>query len=65
MTQYTEAFARMGYAAYCFDFNGSSVFGSKSDGKSTEMSVLTEVRDLESVIDYVSSRPYIDSSNIF
>lgn len=59
VTQYTEALAQMGYAAYCFDFNGGSVMGSKSDGKTTEMSVLTEVADLEAVIDYVLSLPYI------
>ena len=59
VTQYAEALAGMGYAAYCFDFNGGSVMGSKSDGKTTEMSVLTEVADLEAVIDHVSALPYI------
>lgn len=33
VTQYTEMLAGIGYAAYCFDFNGGSVMGSKSDGK--------------------------------
>ena len=59
VTQYAGALAGMGYAAYCFDFNGGSVMGSKSDGKTTEMSVLTEVADLEAVIDHVSALPYI------
>jgi dienelactone hydrolase len=56
---YTKELARMGYCAYCFDFCGGSV-GSrgKSDGKTTEMSVLTEVRDLETVIAYAQSRSY-------
>lgn len=61
---YARHLAEMGYAAYCFDFNGGSVAGSKSDGKTTEMSVLTEVMDLEAVIDYVASLPYIDGTRI-
>ncbi len=59
---YAKHLAEMGYAAYCFDFNGGSVAGSKSDGKTTDMSVLTEVMDLEAVIDHVVSLPYIDST---
>ena len=61
---YARHLAELGYAAYCFDFNGGSVAGSKSDGKTTEMSVLTEVMDLEAVINYVVSLPYIDSTRI-
>jgi len=57
--QYAKAFAEEGYAAYCFDFCGGSAPGtSKSDGKTTEMSVLTEIKDLEAVIEYVKSLPY-------
>lgn len=59
---YAKHLAKMGYAAYCFDFNGGSVAGSKSDGKTTDMSVLTEVMDLEAVIDHVLQLPYIDGS---
>lgn len=55
---YTIELARMGYAAYCFDFCGGSVVNGKSDGATTDMSVLTEVKDLETVIDYVQSLPY-------
>ena len=57
--QYAKALARSGYCAYCFDFCGGSVGRKgKSDGKTTEMSVLTEVKDLEAVIEYVRSLPY-------
>ena len=56
--QYAKALARLGYCAYCFDFCGGSVIKGKSDGKTTEMSVLTEVQDLESVISYTKSLPY-------
>lgn len=56
---YARHLAEKGYAAYCFDFNGGSVAGSKSDGRTTDMSVLTEVMDLEAVIDHVLQLPYI------
>ena len=59
--QYAKALARLGYCAYCFDFCGGSVIKGKSDGDTREMSVLTEVRDLESVIAYVQSLPYTGS----
>ncbi len=56
---YAMDLARLGYCAYCFDFCGGSVLGKgKSDGKTTEMSVLTQVQDLEAVMDYVQSLPY-------
>lgn len=55
---YAKELARMGYAAYCFDFCGGSVIKGKSDGETTDMSVLTEVKDLEAVIDYVQSLSY-------
>lgn len=55
---YAIELAKLGYAAYCFDFCGGSVMGGKSDGNTTEMSVLTEVKDLESVIRYVQGLPY-------
>lgn len=61
---YARHLAEMGYAAYCFDFNGGSVAGSKSDGKTIEMSVLTEVMDLEAVIDHVVSLPHVDSTRV-
>lgn len=62
--QYAKALAEMGYLSYCFDFCGGSVVKGKSDGKTTDMSVLTEVKDLETVIDYVKTLHYADSENI-
>ena len=56
---YCKALASIGYAAYCFDFCGGSAPGKgASEGASTDMSVLTEVQDLEAVIEYVQSLPY-------
>ena len=58
--QYAKELARMGYCAYCFDFCGGSVMKKgKSDGATTDMSVLTEVQDLETVIEYAQGLPYI------
>ena len=56
--QYAKALAQLGYCAYCFDFCGGCVIKGKSDGKTTEMSVLTEVQDLKAVIAYTQSLPY-------
>ena len=57
--QYAKELARQGYCAFTFDFCGGSVGNrGKSDGKTTDMSVLTEVQDLESVIAYTRSLSY-------
>ncbi len=57
--QYAKELARMGYCTYTFDFCGGCAGGrGTSDGATTEMSVLTEVSDLEAVIAYAQSRTY-------
>ena len=61
---YAAFLAEMGYAAFTFDFCGGSVMCGKSDGKTTEMSVLTETKDLEAVIEYVRNLSYTDSEKI-
>ena len=60
---YAKILSDLGYAVYNFDFCGGAKFG-RSDGAHTEMSVLTEQRDLECVYGYVSSLEYIDSEDI-
>ncbi|MDE7310495.1 MAG: alpha/beta hydrolase [Eubacterium sp.] len=62
--QYAKKLAELGYVSYCFDFCGGSVIKGKSSGKTTEMSVLTEVKDLEAVIQYAKSKPYSDPGRI-
>ncbi len=62
--QYAVELADMGYLTYTFDFCGGSVIKGKSDGFTTEMSVLTEVKDLESVIDYAAGREYANQNKI-
>lgn len=61
---YAAFLAEMGYAAFTFDFCGGSVMCGKSDGKTTEMSVLTETQDLEAVIEYVRNLSYTDPEKI-
>lgn len=61
---YAKKIAEFGYVTYCFDFCGGCVAKGKSDGKTTEMSVLTEVKDLEAVIHYAKGRPYVNHQKI-
>jgi len=56
--EYARVLSGKGYVTYCFDFNGGCLVKGKSDGKTTDMSVLTEAKDLEAVISYAKSRPY-------
>lgn len=64
MAPYAEVFAAQGIAAYVFDFCGGS-YSSRSDGETTEMSVLTEEADLTAVMDGLASIDRIDDSMIF
>ncbi len=61
---YAEMFAGLGHVSYCFDFSGGCVMMGKSDGKTTDMSVLTEVEDLKAVVSYVQNLPYTDGENV-
>ena len=63
MSQYMRLFAELGYAAFSFDFVGGCIKG-KSDGKLTDMSVLTEVEDLKAVIEFAKSQTYVNPENI-
>ena len=62
--QYAEALAKKGIAAYCFDFCGGSE-SSRSDGSPLDMSILTEQRDLESVLAMIQKLDYVDTERIF
>ena len=64
MSGYALAIAKMGYAAYCFDFCGGSD-KSKSDGKTDEMTVFTEVEDLRAVVKTVKSQANVEPSQVF
>ena len=62
--EYAEVFAEHGTAAFIFDFigGGRSI---KSDGKTTEMSVLTEAADLECILDELKADDRFDPEKIF
>lgn len=62
-TGYAEALAPLGYAVYCYDFCGGSPF-SRSEGKTTEMSIFTEADDLKAVIKGLSEKDFIDPERI-
>lgn len=64
---YAKHYAEKGIAAYCFDFCGGTKSSdiNKSDGKSTDMSVMTEVTDLEAVINTARTWDFVDSGRIF
>ena len=64
MSGYALAIAKMGYAAYCFDFCGGSD-KSKSDGQTDEMTVFTEVEDLRAVVKTVKSLGYVEPSEVY
>ena len=64
MKGYAAAIAKMGYAAYCFDFCGGSD-KSKSDGATDDMTVFTEVEDLRAVAKTVRSLEYVEPSEVY
>ena len=61
---YAAVFAREGIAAYAFDFIGGGP-DIKSDGIMLDMTVLTEARDLDVIIDGFIAAGEIDPNNIF
>lgn len=60
---YAETLAESGSATFIFDFCGGGIKCS-SDGKSEDMTVFTEAKDLNAVIDYVAARSFVDKNNI-
>jgi predicted peptidase len=62
---YAEYFASRGIAYYVFDFPGGSISGSKSDGKTTEMSIMTEAEDLKAVVEAAQYWTFVDPERIW
>ena len=60
---YADSLEELGIATLCFDFRGGSD-NSKSDGSPKEMSFLTEMDDLETIIEEVKKWDFIDTDNI-
>lgn len=63
MKHYALAMADEGYAVFTFDFCGGSNI-SESDGLTTDMSVITEMKDLRAVMDYIKSCTFADMENV-
>ena len=61
---YARHLAENGYGAFVFDFRGGTAGGNKSDGDTTQMSVLTEASDLEAVLHAARSWDFVDASKI-
>ncbi len=68
MTGFCQDFARIGYLAFCFSFCGGGRFGepeaSKSDGKSADMTITTEIEDLITVMNHAKSLPFADCNQL-
>lgn len=62
-TGYAKALAARGAAVYVFDYRGGGP-ESRSDGKTTDMSVMTEVSDLETVLSTARSWDFVDNTSI-
>ncbi|MBR2801392.1 MAG: alpha/beta hydrolase [Erysipelotrichaceae bacterium] len=63
-TRYGRHLIKEGFLFYTFDFCGGSARPNRSDGSSTEMSILTEVQDLLDVIEEAKEWPEVDSEHI-
>lgn len=61
---YAKGLAKSGYANVIFDFCGGGN-ASKSDGKTTDMSVFTEQRDVEAVIQLLSTFDWVDMDQVY
>ena len=59
-----HALAEKGIASYRFEFYGGSK-DLKSGGETTEMSIFTEKRDLEEVMNMVKNLDFVDAENLF
>ena len=61
---YARHWAEQGYAVLTFDFAGGGN-RSRSEGKTTDMSVMTEVSDLEQMFGLARTWDFVDASRIF
>ena len=60
---YAEALTQQGYLVYCFDFCGGGNL-SQSDGKTSEMSIITERDDLKAILMKLRTLPEVDTHRI-
>ena len=62
--QWPQSMLAEGYVVYAFDFCGGGM-NSNSDLDYLEMSVKTEISDLNAVMDFVESQSFVDKENLF
>lgn len=62
--EYAEALAERGFVTYAFDYCGGSA-GSRSSGKTTECSIMTEKADLDAVLDAIRGLDAVDEQKVF
>lgn len=60
--EYAELLASHGLATYCFDFRGGG--GTRSDGSTTEMSLITEATDVQAVVAAAKQWDFVDPNMI-
>lgn len=60
---YFGPLAEQGWMTYAFDFPCGSV-NSRSDSNTMNMSILDEQSDLQAIVDYFRSQPYVDPDRI-
>ncbi|MGN1373203.1 MAG: alpha/beta hydrolase [Candidatus Coproplasma sp.] len=58
-----KSLAKSGITCFSFDYRGGAPH-SESDGKTTDMSILTEAKDLNAVIDEVKTWDFVDTDKI-
>ena len=61
--KYAKLIAELGFVCFTFDFCGGGLM-CESDGKNEDMTVFTEVEDLEAVVSYVLSLSYVSGSRV-
>lgn len=64
-SKWHEMLSQAGYVVYAFDFCGGSQRNSFSDGNYEDMSILSEETDLNAVLDYILTVPYVDTDCLF
>ena len=61
-----KTLAKSGVAVFSFEFaGGSSSSSPKSEGATTEMSVLTELQNLRDALQFASSLPFVKADHIY
>lgn len=61
---YARELASHGYVVYCFDFCGATS-SSRSDGKTTDMSIFSEESDLLAVMETIRLLDFVDAEELY